>query len=322
MKRCSIILSVFILLFSVSAAFSEPEFKGSYLMATANATGNYYNFGSALSAVVNNATGANLTVTATGGSTENARLLGEGENEFAMIQSDVYSYARTGIELFAGDPITNIQAITACYPEMVQIVVRKDSGIESVSDMRGKNICVGAVGSGYEVAARQILGAYGMTYADINETFADQATAKNGVQDGTFDAMFLCSGYPNANVMELSLTGKINVISIDPEHLELLLKQYPFYSAFTTETDDYNLGRPVTSVAVKCMLICVDSFSEDSIYALTKAIYENLGSIKEINAKANYMSLESALSGIPSALHPGARKYFEEKGVTIPEYLK
>ena len=323
MRRYLSFVSVFIIILSfIGTAFAEPEFKGSYLMATASATGNYYNFGSALSSVVNNVTGANLTVTSTGGSTENARLLGEGENEFAMIQSDVYSYARTGIELFAGDPITNLQAITACYPEMVQIVVRKDSGISSVSDMKGKNICVGAVGSGYEVAARQILGVYGMTYDDINETFADQATAKNGIQDGTFDAMFLCSGYPNANVMELSLTGKINVLSIDTEHLEMLLKKYPFYSAFTTETDEYNLGRPVTSVAVKCMLICVDTFSEDAIYALTKAIYENLGSIREINAKANYMSLESALSGIPSALHPGARKYYEEKGIVIPEHLK
>ena len=304
MRLTKYCLCALLVLAMVGTALAEPEFKGSYLMATASATGNYYNFGSALSSVVNNVTGANLTVTSTGGSTENARLLGDGENEFAMIQSDVYSYARTGIELFAGDPIPNLQAITACYPEMVQIVVRKDSGIESVSDMKGKNVCVGAVGSGYEVAARQILGAYGMTYDDINETFADQATAKNGVQDGTFDAMFLCSGYPNANVMELSLSKKINVLSIDPEHLEVLLKQYPFYSAFTTATDEYTLGHPITSVAVKCMLICLDTFSEDSIYALTKAIYENLGAIQEINAKANYMSLESALSGIPSALHP------------------
>ena len=322
MRLTKYFLCALLVLTIAGTALAEPEFKGSYLMATASATGNYYNFGSALSSVVNNVTGANLTVTSTGGSTENARLLGDGENEFAMIQSDVYSYARTGIELFAGDPIKNLQAITACYPEMVQIVVRKDSGIESVSDMKGKNVCVGAVGSGYEVAARQILGAYGMTYEDINETFADQATAKNGVQDGTFDAMFLCSGYPNANVMELSLSKKINVLTIDPEHLEVLVKQYPFYSAFTTATDDYNLGHPITSVAVKCMLICLDTFSEDSIYALTKAIYENLGAIQEINAKANYMSLESALSGIPSALHPGARKYYEEKGIVIPDHLK
>ena len=321
MKRY--ILSILIILSLLAGtSYSEPAFKGSYLMATASATGNYYNFGSALSSVVNKVTGANLTVTSTGGSTENARLLADRENEFAMIQSDVYSYARSGIELFDGEPIKNIQAITACYPEMVQIVVRKDSGISTVSDMKGKNVCVGAVGSGYEVAARQILGVYGMTYDDINETFADQATAKNGVQDGTFDAMFLCSGYPNANVMELSLSKKINVLSIDTEHLNMLIEKYPFYAAFTTQTDDYNLGHPTTSVAVKCMLICLDSFSEDDIYALTKAIYENLSSIQEINAKANYMNLESALSGVPSALHPGARKYYEEKGLTIPDYLK
>lgn len=301
---------------------AEPTFSGNYLMGTGSATGNYYNFGNAMCTVVNNVTGANITVNATGGSTENARLLGSGDNEFALIQSDVYSYAHEGIELFDGDPITNFQAVTACYPEMVQIVVRKDSGISSVADMAGKDICVGAVGSGYEVAARQILGAYDMSYDDINETFADQATAKNGIQDGTFDAMFMCSGYPNSNVTELSLNGNIEVLTIDDEHLQKLLAEYPFYSAFTTETDEYNLGHSITSVAVKSMLVCLDTFSEDEIYALTKAIYENLGDIQEINAKGNYMSLESALDGIPSDLHPGAMKYYEEQGITIPDYLK
>ena len=301
---------------------TEAGFTGSYLMGTGSATGNYYAFGNALCTVVNNVTGANLTVNSTGGSTENARLLGSGENEFALIQSDVYSYAHEGIELFDGNPITNLQAVTACYPEMVQIVVRKDSGISSVADMAGKDICVGAVGSGYEVAARQILGAYDMSYDDINETFADQATAKNGIQDGTFDAMFMCSGYPNSNVTELSLNGNIEVLTIDDEHLQKLLAEYPFYSAFTTETDEYNLGHSITSVAVKSMLVCLDTFSEDEIYALTKAIYENLGDIQEINAKGNYMSLESALDGIPSDLHPGAMKYYEEQGITIPDYLK
>ena len=297
-------------------------FSGSYLMGTGSATGNYYNFGNAVCTVVNQKTGANLTVNATGGSTENARLLGSEENEFAMIQSDVYSYAQEGIELFDGSPITNFQAVTACYPEMVQIVVRKDSGISSIEDMRGKNICVGAVGSGYEVAARQILGIYGMSYDDINETFADQATAKNGVQDGTFDGMFMCSGYPNGNVTELSLGGNIELVTIDDEHLNALVEKYPYYSAFTTETDEYNLGHSVTSVAVKCMLVCLDTFSEDEIYDLTKTIYENLDDIKEINKKADYMSLEDALSGIPSNLHPGAAKYYEEQGLTIPDYLK
>lgn len=300
----------------------EVTFSGSYLMGTGSATGNYYQFGNAMCTVVNNVTGANLTVNATGGSTENARLLGSGDNEFAMIQSDVFSYAHQGIELFDGQPITNFQAVTACYPEMVQIIVRKDSGITNVAEMAGKNICVGAVGSGYEVAARQILGAYDMDYDDINETFADQATAKNGIQDGTFDAMFLCSGYPNSNVMELSLNGNIEQLSIDDEHMAILLADYPFYSSFTPEKDEYNLGHPVTSVAVKCMLVCLDTFSEDEIYALTKTIYENLPALQEINAKGNYMSLESALSGIPSDLHPGALKYYEEMGLEIPDYLK
>ena len=305
-----------------SSAPAEPGFSGSYLMGTGGATGNYYAFGNAVCTVVNQVTGANITVNSTGGSTENARLLGSGENEFALIQSDVYSYAQEGVELFEGQPITNFQAVTACYPEMVQIVVRKDAGIASVADMKGKNICVGDVGSGYEVAARQILGAYGMSYDDINETFADQSTARNGVQDGTFDAMFMCSGYPNSNVVEMSLGGKIDVISIDQEHLDILTEKYPFYSVFAPDDNQYDLDHELVSVAVKSMLVCLDSFTEDEVYALTKALYENLDDIREINAKANYLSLESALDGIPTNLHPGAIKYYEENGITVPDYLK
>ena len=301
---------------------TEAGFTGSYLMGTGGATGNYYAFGSALTTVVNDVLGCNITVNSTGGSTENARLVGSGENEFALIQSDVYSYAQQGIELFEGNAIDNFYAVTACYPEMVQIVVRKDSGITSVADMAGKNICVGDVGSGYEVAARQILGAYGMSYDDINETFADQATARNGVQDGTFDAMFMCSGYPNSNVVEMSLGGKIDVISIDQEHLDILTAEYPFYSVFDPEDNEYNLDHELVSVAVKSMLICSDMFSEDEIYALTKAIYENLDAIRLINAKANYVSLESSMDGIPMKLHPGAIKYYEEQGLTVADYLK
>ena len=322
MKKFLALLLATMMVLSLTAIASAEGFSGSYLRGTGSATGNYYNFGNAMCTVINQVTGANLTVNATGGSTENARLLGSGENEFALIQSDVFSYAHQGIELFEGNPVTNFPAITSCYPEMVQIIVRKDSGIESVADMAGKRIAVGAVGSGYEVAARQILAVYDMSYDDINETFCDQATAKNGVQDGTFDAMFMCSGYPNGNVTELSLTGKIEVLTIDQEHLDMLIEKYPFYSVFTTETDEYNLGHEITSVAVMSMMVCLDTFSEDEIYDLTKTIYENLSEIQEINAKGKYMSIEGALSGIPSDLHPGAARYYIEQGIEIPDYLK
>lgn len=304
-----------------SAASSEAPLaiSGSFLMGTGSATGNYYSFGSVLSQIVNSHTGSNITVSATGGSVENVRLLNNGENEMALIQTDVNNYALNGIELFADSgKISGYSAITACYPEMVQIVVSKSSGIKSVADMKDKRICVGAVGSGYEVAARQILGAYDMDYDDVDERFLSQSEGKNALQDGQIDGFFMCSGYPNSNVTELSLNGNIEVLSIDADHMQKLLKDYPFYESYTTPDDQYNLGHSVTSVAVMSMLVVSDEVSEDDVYAMTKSIYENLDEIKELNSKGNYMSLEGALRGIPGNIHPGAARYYEEQGMTVP----
>lgn len=292
---------------------------GTYLMATGSATGNYYNFGSMLSQVINTHTSTNITVTSTGGSVENARLLGSKENEFAMIQSDVNYYALSGTEQFAGTPIKDFSAITACYPEMVQIVVSKESGIKSVADMKGKKICVGAAGSGYEVAARQVLGAYGMDYDDIDERFLSQSEGKNSLQDGQIDGFFMCSGYPNSNVTELSLRGKIDLVSIDDEHMKILTEKYPFYAPFTTPDDQYNLGHKVTSVSVMSMLVCLNDLPEEEIYQVTKAIWDNLDELKKLNSKANsYMSIDGAFRGISGNVHPGAAKYYREQGMTVP----
>lgn len=298
---------------------ADHKVSGSFLMGTGSATGNYYAFGSVLAQVINNHTGSNITVTSTGGSVENVRLLKKAENEMALIQTDVNSYALNGVEQFADSgAVKNYSAITACYPEMVQIVASKSSGIKSVADMKGKRICVGAVGSGYEVAARQVLGIYGLTYDDIDERFLSQAEGKNALQDEQIDAFFMCSGYPNANVTELSLTGKIDVISIDEEHLKLLVEKFPFYAPFTTPDDQYNLGHPVTSVAVMSMLVALNDVSEDDVYAMTAAIYDNLDEIVKLNKKGEYLSLEGAFRGIPGNIHPGAARFYEEKGLKVP----
>ncbi|MDX9800541.1 MAG: TAXI family TRAP transporter solute-binding subunit [Spirochaetia bacterium] len=314
MKKIFIVL----LIASLSTAVFAQAKGGSYLMGTGSATGNYYSFGSVLAQIINSKTTTNITVTSTGGSVENARLLGSGENEFALIQTDVNNYALSGTEQFAGKPIKGFSAITAIYPEMVQIVVSKKSGIKSVLDMKGKRICVGAAGSGYEVAARQVLKAHDMTYNDIDERFLSQAEGKNALQDGQIDAFFMCSGYPNANVTELSLTGNIDVISIDAKYLQKMLDMYPFYSEFTTPDDQYKVGHPITSVSVIAMMVARNDVPEAEVYNITKAIYENLDELKSLNKRANYMSLEGAFRGISGNVHPGAAKYYREKGIKIP----
>lgn len=320
MKKAILVLMMFLFCVTSAAATSgEALASASYLMATSSATGNYYRFGSVLAQIISAKAGVSITVTSSGGSIENARLLGSGENEFALIQTDVNHYALTGTEQFAGKPIRGFSAITALYPEMVQIVVSKKSGIQSVLDMKGKRICVGAAGSGYEVAARQVLLAHGMTYDDIDERFLSASEGKNALQDGQIDAFFMCSGYPNSNVVELGLTGGIDVISIAPEYVKKLTEMYPFYSPYTTPDDDqYKIGHTVDSVSVMAMLVARDDVPEDVIYNVTKVLYENLDEIRLLNSRGNYMTLEGAFRGIGGNVHPGAARFYREKGMTVP----
>ena len=126
------------LILGAGASLAEvPKVSGSFLMGTGSATGNYYAFGNALAQVVNKHTGSNITVSSTGGSVENVRLLKRADIEMSLVQTDVNNYALNGIEQFADGAVKNFSAVTACYPEMVQIVASKASGIKSVADMRG-----------------------------------------------------------------------------------------------------------------------------------------------------------------------------------------
>ena len=197
------------------------------------------------------------------------------------------------------------------YPETIQIVTLADSGIESVEDLKGKKVSVGAPGSG-TMYAEQILEVHGMTMDDIQAQNLDFGESAGGLKDGNIDAAFITAGTPTGAVEEISATNDINIIPIEQEKVDALIEKYPYYAADTIAAGTYSgIEADVNTVAVMAMIAVSKDLSDDVVYDLTKGLYEN---VDKITHESRFISLESALDGIDtSLLHPGAEKYYSEK---------
>ncbi|OZU86991.1 C4-dicarboxylate ABC transporter substrate-binding protein [Virgibacillus indicus] len=288
----------------------KPEFLS---MLTGGTSGTYYPLGGEMATIVTDETGIQTDAVSSNASADNVIALQEEEAELAFVQTDVIANAIEGINSFDGNPVDNVQAVGSLYPETIQIVTTADSGIASVEDLAGKTVSVGAPGSGTYVNAEQILEVHGMTMDDIDAQNLDFGESTGGIQDGNIDAAFITAGTPTGAVEGLSATAEVGIVPVAQEKIDELIEMYPYYAADTIEAGTYGLEEDVTTVAVLAMLAVTNSLSEDVVYDITKAIYENTGNMA--HAKAEFITKETALDGIGIDLHPGAKKYFDEIGI-------
>ena len=289
--------------------------KQNLSLLTGGTGGTYYPLGGQIGKIISDNTDANITPQTSGASAENMETLRAGEAEIAFSQTDIAAYAIEGKEMFEGKPIDNIQAIGSIYPETVQLVTTKKSGIKSVEDLKGKSVSVGAPGSGAYINAMQILEIYGLTKEDIKAQNLSFDESTDGIQSGNIDAAFVTAGTPTGAVEALSAQNDVVIIPIADDKIDALIKQYPHYSKETVAAGTYNIEADVNTVAVKAMLVVTNDLKEDLVYEMTKALYENTDKIT--HAKGEFITPETALQGLGDMeLHPGAAKYFEEKGIT------
>lgn len=313
MKRLFAFCLSLILVFSIAGVAGATEYLG---LATGGTTGTYYALGGDIAALwMANIENLDVSAQSTGGSKANIILINDGEAELATVQNDVMYYAYQGDkDFFDGQVIDSFQAIGALYPELVQIVVAADSGIKTVADLKGRNVSVGAVGSGVYFNAVQILENAGLTLSDIaahHYSFDESATA---FQNQQIDAFFVTSGLPNTSIIEVANKRDVNLIGLDEAALKSLSEKYSFYVPVTVPAGTYNgMAEDVTVPAVSAVLICKKDLSEDLVYQLTKVLFEKTGDLT--HAKKEMISAESAVKGVPVPFHPGAEKYFKELGL-------
>jgi len=255
---------------------------------------------------------------ASNGSVSNAAAVGNGTAQSGFVQSDVAYWAYTGTAIYDGRPrAETLRAIANLYAESVHLVARRDSGIKSVADLRGKRVSLDEPGSGTLVDARLILTAFGLNEQDIKASYLPAQRVADSLKEGTIDAFFNVSGWPQSSVAELATTVGIDLVPIDGPGAEKLLKQYSFFSADQIPDGAYKGVAGVPTVSVHALWVTSSKQPDDLIYKITAALW-NPSTRKLLDSghsKGRDIKLETALTGVAIPLHAGAERFYKEKGL-------
>ncbi len=318
MKRIIAMLLAVMMVFALCACnngddSAKDEGKVSLDFVTGGDQGTYYGFGTVLAQQVSDKTSTSVTALTSSGSQANVEDIAAKNAQLGFVQSDVMSYAYNGEKLFT-EKVTDFSVVAALYMEQVQIVTL-DSSIKSVADLKGKTVSIGAKGSGVYFNALDVLGEYGLSESDIKAEYLNFGDSADSLKDGKIDAAFVVAGAPTPAVQDLGTGRQVYLVSIDEEHMASLIKNCPYYKEYTIAKDVYNTPDDVTTVAVAAVVIAHNDVSDAAIYNFVSAIFDNINDIG--HAKKSELSLEfaSSMTGVP--YHPGAAKYFAEKGITV-----
>jgi TRAP transporter TAXI family solute receptor len=290
-------------------------------IGTGGVTGVYYPTGGAICRLVNKGRkehGVRCSVESTGGSVDNARSIREGELDFGVIQSDVQVASINGTGDFEPDgPYADLRSLFSIHPEPLHVMARADAGIDSTQDFKGKKINIGNVGSGSRVLAETLLKYEGIDPAE----FALAAELKSSEQasalcDGKIDATIWPAGLPNGSSQEATATCDVKIIPLEGAGVDKLLEENSAFAKAIIPGGMYP-GNPddITSWGPKATLVTSAQASDDIVYALVKAVFDNFEDFKRLHpAFGRLVESEMIKDGLTAELHPGAVRYYKERG--------
>lgn len=303
-----------------------------FRIGTGGTAGTYYPIGGLIANAISNPPGSRAcedggscgvpglvaTAVASNGSVGNINGVAGGNLEAGFSQSDVAYWAQTGTGIWEGkDPVSNLRLIANLYPESIHIVARKDSGISSVADLKGKKVSLDEPGSGTLVDAKIILEAFGLSESDIQAEYLKPDQAADRMRDGQMDAFFFVGGYPAGAIAELASQQDIVLVPVTGPEVDKMLAEYSFFAKDSFPADTYNgVGKDVPTLSVGAQMVTSADLSDDLVYGITKAIYNDNTQrlFASGHAKGKLITLDNAVQGAGIPFHPGAERFYKEAG--------
>ena len=303
-----------------------------FRIGTGGVAGTYYPIGGLIADIISNPPGARpcdkggscgvpglvAIAQSSNGSVANVDDIQSGALESGFVQSDVAHWAYTGTGIYEGrGQSEDLRAITNLYPESVHIVARKDAGIQSVRDLKGKRVSLDEPGSGTLVDARIILDAFGLSEDDLSPAYVKSSRAIAMMDEGQLDAFFIVAGYPTGSVLELCASAGCELVPIEGPKVDAMLEHYPFFAKDVIPAGTYPGIGQIDTISVGAQWVVGAEVDEELVYGITKALWhENARKLLDNgHAKGLAITLETALDGIAIPLHPGAERYYREVGL-------
>jgi len=289
-------------------------------IGTGGVTGVYYAVGGAVCRLMNKTraqTGIRCSVESTGGSVFNVNAIKSGELDFGMAQSDVQFNASKGEAQFKGKSISDLRAVFSVHPEPFTVLARKEAGVSKFTDFQGKRFNVGNPGSGTRASMEELLKQMGWTMQSFSlaaELKADeQGTA---LCDNKIDGFFYGVGHPSAAIQDPTTACGAKLIPLTGSAVEALVKKHPYYADATIPGGMYaNNPNPTQTYGVLATMVTSAKVSDDTVYNLVKAVFENFDEFKKLHPAFSHLDPKKMIKdGLSAPLHPGAAKYYKEKG--------
>ena len=291
-------------------------------IGTGGTGGIYYPYGGGVAEIwTKYVPGVQAVAEVTGASVENVKLAHKGETVVGEVMGDVAVAGFEGGTKFNGKK-HDILTMAVMYPNLLQVVVLKSSGITNIEQVKGRNISTGSPGSGTNFMAEAVLQALGIGKDDYKDSRLSFTETANALRDGTIDVGFWSVGPGTSSILDLATTHDIHIIGFTPEQTEKILAVNNTYASVELSGGIYRgVDQAVPSIGVWNVMICQGSLDADLVYKLVKALYEHNDYLLKIHPLAAYTTPQNAVKYSPIPLHPGTIKYLKEKGVTVPAKL-
>jgi len=319
MKRTTKIAAVLAVALSAGLAFTAHAQQKTMSIGTGGTGGVYYPLGGAIANVLSkNLPNVQATAEVTGGSVDNLKLIGTGQSEMGFTMADAASDAFKGEDKFKSGKIP-LQALLVVYPNRMHVVTTESTGIKTMADLKGKRVSTGSPGSATEVMAFRVIEAAGFDKdKDMKRERLGVAESVNAIKDGKIDAFFWVGGVPTASVTDLAATPGVKLKLIDHADLapKMNAKYGNLYSAGTIKAGTYpGFDSDNKNTEVWNIIVTGNKMSDDDAYNIVKTLVEKKADIVAVHKEAESFSLDNQMQArSPVPFHPGAMKYFKEKG--------
>ena len=319
MRRFGLLIGVCVLVTLSGPAAAKTTFIG---IGTGGTGGIYYPYGGGVAEIWSKyVPGVKAVAEVTGASVENVKLAHKGETVIGEVMGDVAEAGFQGTSKFQGKKY-NILSMAVMYPNLLQVVTLKNSGITDMEQIKGHNISSGSPGSGTNFMAEAVFKALSIPLDSYNDSRLSFTESANTLRDGTIQVGVWSVGPGTSSILDLATTHDIRILGFTPQQVTQILAANPTYSSVELAGGVYRgVDSPVSTIGVWNVMICQASLDADLVYQLVKALYEHNDYLIKIHPSASYTTPENAVKYSPIPLHPGTIKYLKEKGINVPAKL-